>query len=68
MPIHRVKGGYKWGNHGHVYPTKKGAEKQEAAIYANGYKGDAQDGEVEPGTAEDIVLKAVAADSRYKPK
>jgi hypothetical protein len=39
MPVHKVSGGYKWGNHGHVYPSKKGAEKQARAIYASGYHG-----------------------------
>jgi hypothetical protein len=40
MPIHREKGGYQWGNHGKVYPTKAGAEKQAAAAHANGWAGD----------------------------
>ncbi|MCK7435896.1 hypothetical protein [Enterobacter bugandensis] len=40
MPIHKVKGGYKWGGHGKTYPTRAQAEKQAAAAYANGYKGD----------------------------
>jgi hypothetical protein len=39
MPVHSVKGGYQWGEHGHVYPTRAGAEKQAAAAYAHGYKG-----------------------------
>jgi hypothetical protein len=39
MPVHKVKGGYKWGSHGHVYPNRKDAEKQAQAIYASGYKG-----------------------------
>lgn len=39
MPVRKVKGGYKWGNSGKVYPTKKQAEKQGRAIYASGYKG-----------------------------
>ena len=39
MPVHKVKGGYKWGNHGKVYPNKEQAEKQGRAAYANGYKG-----------------------------
>lgn len=39
MPVHKVKGGYKWGKTGKTYPTKKQAEKQARAIYANGYKG-----------------------------
>ncbi len=37
MPIRKVQGGYKWGKHGHVYPTRAGAEKQAAAAHANGY-------------------------------
>lgn len=40
MPIRKVKGGFKWGGHGHTYPTRAGAEKQAAAAYAHGYKGD----------------------------
>lgn len=39
MPIHKVSGGYKWGQHGKVYKSRKGAAKQAAAAYANGYKG-----------------------------
>ncbi len=38
MPIRKVKGGYKWGGHGKVYPTRAGAEKQAAAAHASGYK------------------------------
>ncbi len=38
MPTHKVKGGYKWGKHGKVYPTKKQADKQGQAIYANGWR------------------------------
>lgn len=38
MPIHKVKGGYKWGKHGKVYATRAGAERQAKAAYANGYK------------------------------
>jgi len=38
MPIKKVAGGYKWGNSGKVYPTRKQAEKQAAAAYASGYK------------------------------
>lgn len=38
MPIHKVKGGYKWGKFGKVYKTRKGAEKQARAIYASRYK------------------------------
>lgn len=38
MPVHKVKGGYQFGTHGNVYPTKAQAEKQARAIYASGYK------------------------------
>ena len=31
--------GYKFGTHGHVYPTKAGAINQMKAMYANGYTG-----------------------------
>ena len=40
MPIHKVDGGYKWGAHGKVFPTKKEARAQAAAAYAHGYTGD----------------------------
>jgi uncharacterized protein len=39
MPIHKVPGGYRWGNHGKVYKKRSDAAKQAAAAYANGYKG-----------------------------
>ena len=38
MPVHKVKGGYKWGKSGKVYKTKAAAERQGRAIYAAGYK------------------------------
>lgn len=38
MPVRKVKGGYKWGKSGRVYPTKEQAERQATAIYASGYK------------------------------
>ena len=38
MPVRKVKGGYKWGSSGKVYPTKAQAEKQARAAYASGYK------------------------------
>ncbi|WP_213732641.1 DUF2213 domain-containing protein [Citrobacter europaeus] len=40
MPVRKVDGGWQWGNHGKVYPTKEEAEEQEQAAYANGYTGD----------------------------
>jgi len=38
MPVHKVKGGYKWGKSGKVYKSKAKAVKQAIAIYASGYK------------------------------
>jgi len=40
MPIHKTDGGWQWGQHGHVYPSREGAEKQAAAAHAHGYTGD----------------------------
>lgn len=37
MPVQRVKGGYRWGKTGKVYPTKAEAERQGRAIRASGY-------------------------------
>lgn len=37
MPVHKCKGGYKFGKSGKVYKTKAEAEKQAKAIYASGY-------------------------------
>ena len=44
MPVHKVKGGYKWGKTGKTYPDKASAERQARAIYANGYKGEVHEG------------------------
>jgi hypothetical protein len=38
MPVHKTKGGWKWGRSGKTYKTKAAAEKQARAIYASGYK------------------------------
>ena len=38
MPVHKVAGGWKFGTAGKVYPTRRQAEAQAAAIYASGYK------------------------------
>jgi len=32
MPVRKVRGGYRWGNSGQIYPTRAGAEKQGRAI------------------------------------
>ena len=37
MPVHKVKGGYRWGKTGKVYKTKAAAERQGRAIRASGY-------------------------------
>ena len=34
MPTRKVKGGYKWGSKGKVYPTKAQADRQGRAIKA----------------------------------
>lgn len=38
MPVHTVRGGYKWGVSSKVYKQKGKAEAQGRAIFANGYK------------------------------
>lgn len=41
MPVHKVKGGYKFGKSGKLYrgkSAKKKAQKQVRAIYASGYR------------------------------
>jgi len=35
MPVRKVKGGYKWGDKGKVYPSKEQALKQGRAIQAS---------------------------------
>ena len=39
MPVHKVAGGWQWGNHGKVYKRKADAERQGRAAYASGYRG-----------------------------
>ena len=38
MPVQKVKGGWRFGQTGKIYPTKAQAEAQARAIYASGYK------------------------------
>lgn len=40
MPVQKVKGGYRWGSSGKIYPTKAQAEKQGRAIEASKHKGN----------------------------
>ncbi len=35
MPVRKVKGGYRWGRTGKVYPTRAQAERQGRAIEAS---------------------------------
>jgi uncharacterized protein len=37
MPVRKVKGGYRWGQTGKVYPNKSDAIKQGQAIKASGW-------------------------------
>lgn len=39
MPVHKTKGGWKFGQSGKTYKTKAGAQRQAAAIYASGWRG-----------------------------
>lgn len=42
MPVHKVKGGYRWGSHGKLYRgkgAKAKATRQGRAAYSSGYKG-----------------------------
>lgn len=69
MPIQKVKGGYKWGKSGKVYPTKAQAAKQARAAYASGYKGYQTGGSVmvteeeEPSAAVQAIRDA---DKKFK--
>ena len=49
MPVKKVKGGYKFGSSGKVYPARAGAERQQRAAYANGYTGMAYGGKMSTG-------------------
>jgi hypothetical protein len=44
MPTRKVKGGYKWGGHGKVFPTKAQADAQGRAAHAGGHKGGGKKG------------------------
>jgi hypothetical protein len=38
MPVHKTKGGYKWGSKGKTYKSKAKAAAQGRAAYASGYR------------------------------
>jgi hypothetical protein len=38
MPVRKVKGGYRWGRTGKVYPTRQQAEQQGRAIEASRHR------------------------------
>ena len=38
MPVQKVGEGYRWGQQGKVYSTRKQAEEQGRAAYASGFK------------------------------
>ena len=64
MPVHKVKGGFQWGQHGKVFKTEAEAAAQGRAAYANGYRGDGrqgpeQDREDAPETLVDLYTKEV---------
>lgn len=56
MPIRKVAGGYKFGGKGHVYASRKGAERQAAAAYANGYQGKSSDSDSQSLSDEEAML------------
>ena len=69
MPIQKVKGGYKWGESGKVYPTKAQAAKQARAAYASGYKGYQSGGSVWVTEDEEVspAVQAIRdADKKFK--
>lgn len=65
MPVRRVKGGYKWGSHGHVYKTRAGAERQARAIYAAGWRGD-DNRAARRVKAQALYLAGKVAGDRYR--
>lgn len=37
-PIRKVRGGYQWGHHGHIYRSRIGAVRQAQAAHAAGFR------------------------------
>lgn len=65
MPVHKVKGGFKWGKHGHVYKSRAAAAAQGRAAFANGYRGDAADRAVRRAAAVRMLAAVHRAEARY---
>ena len=61
MPVHKVPGGYKWGKSGHVYKSKKGAQKQAAAIFASGWR----ENSLETRKTARLLKASPRAETRY---
>jgi hypothetical protein len=69
MPVKKVKGGYKFGSSGKVYPSRAGAERQQRAAYANGYRGMSAGGKVSTGDdAKDLELIRMGKGGKTKKK
>lgn len=68
MPIKKVKGGYKWGEHGKVYPSRSGAEKQMKAAFANGWQGKAKGGVIDEEEKKTSSKTPAKKSNSKKPK
>ena len=69
MPVKKVKGGYKFGSSGKVYPARAGAERQQRAAYANGYTGMAYGGKMSTGDdARDLDIIRFGKGGKTKSK
>ena len=69
MPVKKVKGGYKFGSSGKVYPARAGAERQQRAAYANGYTGMAYGGKMSTGDdAKDLDIIRFGKGGKTKSK
>ncbi|HUV96242.1 MAG TPA: DUF2213 domain-containing protein, partial [Acidobacteriaceae bacterium] len=69
MPVHTVTmpnggTGYQWGGHGAKYRSKAGAERQAAAAFAHGYKGDIDPARDAPAPVRGAGIMFVTPDNR----
>lgn len=65
MPVHRVKGGWRWGASGKVYPTLRQAKRQGAAAFANGYRADQTDRKKQRRAAK-LLRASKRAEARFE--